>query len=250
MKQLINLSVMLFASLVIFAQTSVKPSLSSLNSNLSEKISLNSEEDDYKAQIDALVKQNTNLKKQLAAMLNPSQAELNAKFITAIEESNKILANYFKKPSSGFNNTVSTSSNSINNSQTLNEIKSFSKEIATLPLSFFEFNNKSYIAIDSEVLFNDNQLTENGNKLIAILSKFLNSNSKYSLTIERNEVNSTKAKVIEEANNSLELIKNQVSKLVRNSENKVFVAQFFSSNKKGKNSEYLNPKNYNFIISH
>ena len=247
MKQLLNLSVMLFASVVLFAQTSVKPNLTSTKTNLS--VSTNTESDDYKAQIDALASQNAKLKKQLAAMLNPSQAELNAKFIAAMEESNKILANYFKKPSSGVVNTAITSSNSTNNSQVLNDIKGFSKEITSLPVSLFEFNNKSYVSINNENLFSGSQLTENGNKLITILSKFINSNPKYTLTIERNELSSTKSKVIEEANSNLESIKNEISKLIRNSENKVFVSQFFSSNKKGKNSEQLKSENYSFIIS-
>ncbi len=249
MKQLFNLSMMLFASTVIFAQTSVKPSLTNLKTNVSVTSISNEENDDYKAQIEALVNQNTKLKKQLAAMLNPSQAELNAKFIVAMEESNKILTNYFKKSSNSITNTTSTTSNLTSNTQILNDLRRSSMEITALPLNLFEFNNKSYISINNEMLFNNNQLTEKGNKLITIISNFINSNPQFTLTIERNELNSTKKRIVNTANSNLELIKTEIFKLIRNSENKVFVSQFFSSNKKGKNSEQLKSENYNFIIS-
>lgn len=248
MKQLINLSVMLFTSAVIFAQTSVKPSLPSLKSNPSVAISSITENDDYKAQIDALVKQNANLKKQLAAMLNPSQAELNSKFITAMEESNKILSQYFKKPQTIQTNNLSPVS-SFSAIQTLGDFKRISKDANNRIIKTFVFHEDAYIAINNESLVNDGKITEEGISLIKSISELLNKNDNLKLIVERNELTSLKPKAIEDANDQVKLIAKELRKIIKNGEERISISQYFETNKVGKNSENLNPENYNFIIS-
>jgi len=208
-----------------FAQTSVHEDMSKKN--------------------DALIKQNGLLKSQLAAMLNPSQAELNAKFIKELELSNSILKQSYPAPKLNIENdskfeAKKAQGSFIRNTQVLQ--KDIKLEVTT---NF----NRLYITTKTEQLFGTAGLTNGSKNLLAEFSRLMKENKNIILTVERNEIAETNAKKENLANEKLTSILNELKTQITDYENRVIVSKSSSLNSMHKTNYNFSPDNYNFILS-